>query len=316
MQETKFIKKHSDTWGKLESLSSIINKKGIKSLSSNQIKDFLNIFRQCSHHLAYARTHYPNSNVINYLNNLISKGHSHVYAVKKSSFRDFKDYILSGFPELLKKNRIYLLESFGFFTLGIIISFLFVLYKPEQAYLFLPGDLVDSIKANRLGGGEWNYPLMSSYIMINNITVALRAFVLGITLGLGTIYVLFFNGTMMGALTALVYLYADPIKYWSLILPHGIIELSAIFISGTAGLIIAKSILLPGKYSRKHALIAGCKQAVSLIVGVIFMLIIAGIIEGFFTPLDINNYLKLLFAAVTVLILGIYCSTPYLIKQN
>ncbi|QTL98314.1 stage II sporulation protein M [Iocasia frigidifontis] len=316
MQESKFIKKYSATWEKLESLSSIINKKGVKSLSSKQVKDFLNIFKQCSHHLAYTRTHYPNSNIVSYLNNLVSKGHSHVYTVKKSSFRNFKNYIFSGFPELLKKNRIYLLGSLGFFTLGIIISFLFVLYKPEQAYLFLPGDLVESIKANKLGGGEWNYPLMSSYIMINNITVALRAFVLGITLGLGTIYVLFFNGTMLGALTALVYLYADPIKYWSLILPHGIIELSAIFISGAAGLIIAKSILLPGKYSRKHALIAASKQAVSLVIGVVFMLIIAGIIEGFFTPLDISNHLKLLFAAITAIILSIYCSIPYFNKQD
>lgn len=316
MEERKFIEKHSAIWQELESLSSTINKKGIKSLTSKEVKNFLHIFRQCSHHLAYARTHYPNSTIVDYLNNLIGKGHSHVYAVKKTSLYQFKDYLFYGFPELLKKYKLYFLSSFGFFTLGLVISLLLVLYNPDQANLFLAKDLVEYIKSGQLGGGEWNYPLMSSYIMVNNIIVSLRAFVFGITLGLGTIYVLFLNGTILGALTALIYLYGNPVKYWSLILPHGIIELTAIFISGAAGLIIAKSILLPGEYSRKDAIIAGSKKAISLIIGVVFMLVIAGIIEGFFTPLNIASELKLIFTAITAVILTVYCSIPYLIKKK
>lgn len=316
MKEEQFIKTNSNIWRELEDLSFAINKKGIKALPSKDVKKFLSIFRQCSHHLAYARTHYPEGNTVSYLNSLISKCHSHVYAVKKFSPSELFKYIGIEFPTLLKKNRLFILASFGFFAFGIILSLLMVFHNSNNAGIFLPQNLIEGAgKAKPGGGSNWNYPLMSSYIMTNNISVSLRAFVFGITLGLGTIYVLFSNGTTLGALTALVYLQGNPKNFWSLILPHGVFELTAIFISGAAGLIIAKSILIPGEYSRKHALIDGAKKAISLIIGVIVMLIIAGTIEGFFTPLNISENIKLAFAGVTAVILAVYFAIPYIIKR-
>jgi uncharacterized membrane protein SpoIIM required for sporulation len=316
LKEEQFIKTNSNIWRELEGFSVIINKKGVKSLPSSEVKKFLSTFRQCSHHLAYARTHYPKSSVVNYLNSLISKCHSHVYAVRKISPSEFLKYIGYEFPRLLKEHKWFVLSSFGFFTLGVLLSLVLVLASPDNANMFLPAAMVEGVKSGTAGsGGQWNYPMMSSYIMFNNISVSLRAFVFGITLGLGTIYVLFMNGALLGALTALMYMYGNPKHYWSLILPHGIIELTAIFISGAAGLIIAKSMLLPGEFIRKHSLINGAKKAVSLVMGVVLMLVIAGIIEGFFTPLEISEDVKLAFAAVTGAALVAYFAVPYFIKR-
>lgn len=315
MKEEQFIYNNSKLWKELESLSNVVNKKGIKSLSSKDVKRFLHLFRQSSHHLAYARTHYPKSSVVEYLNSLVGRCHNHIYAVKKVPSREFFKYISYGFPKLLKEYKWSIITSFSFFAIGLLLSLLLVLYNPDNAGLFLPANMAENIKGGKSGGGAWNYPLMSSYIMYNNISVSLKAIVFGITLGIGTIYVLFINGTVLGALTGIVYLYGDPVNYWSLILPHGIIELTAIFISGAAGLIIAKSILLPGEYTRGHSLIDGAKKAVSLIMGIIIMLVIAGIIEGFFTPLKISEASKLLFAALTGVVLTLYFAIPYL-KQR
>lgn len=317
MKEEQFIKINSNIWRELESLSSLINKKGVKALPSQEVKNFLHIFRQCSHHLAYARTHYPQSNVVKYLNSLVGKSHNHVYAVKKLSLGSLFKYVYYGFPKLLKEHKWFVIGSFGFFLLGFIVSLLMVYYNTNNAGLFLPESFIQGAGSGQSkSASQWNYPLMSSYIMVNNISVSLRAFVFGITLGLGTMYVLFFNGAMLGALTALMYMKGNPINYWSLILPHGVIELTAIFISGAAGLIIAKSMLLPGEYSRKHSLIHGTKRAISLMMGVVLMLVIAGIIEGFFTPLNISEITKLSFAAVTAVLLAIYFSVPYIIKKS
>ncbi|NMM66021.1 stage II sporulation protein M [Clostridium sp. P21] len=315
MKEDQFINTHLSTWKELEQFTTIINNKGIKSLSSKEVQRFLYAFRQSSHHLAYARTHYSKSNVVEYLNSLISKCHSHIYTVKKISSGDFTKYIRYDFPKFIKEYRWFVIGAFGFFIIGFLVSLLMVLHNVDNSNIFLPSNLVENIKEGKSGGGQWNYPLMSSYIMTNNIAVSLKVFVLGVTLGLGTIYVLFFNGAMLGSLTAVTYLYGNPTNYWSLILPHGIIELTAIFISGAAGLIIAKSILIPGEYSRKSSLINGAKKASSLILGVILMLIIAGIIEGFFTPLKISAAIKLSFATITAVILMLYFSTAYL-KTN
>lgn len=316
MKVEQFIKVNSDIWKELENFSKAVNKKSIKALSSQDIKKFLKVFRITSHNLAYARTHYPNSSVETYLNSLVGKCHSHVYAVRKVPLGTVIKYITYDFPKLLKEYKWYVLTSFGFFALGLIISLLLVLYNPDNAIMFLPAQMTESVRSGKAGGGgQWNYPLMSSYIMTNNILVSLKAFVFGITLGLGTIYVLFTNGALLGALTGLIYLYGNPINYWSLILPHGFIELTAIFISGVAGLIIAKYIIIPGELSRKHSLIQGGKKAVSLLAGVIFMLVIAGIIEGFFTPLNISAVSKLIFAALTAIILAGYFAIPYFIKR-
>lgn len=318
MKEEQFIKINSNTWKELESLTYAVSKKGIKSLPSKDVKKFLSVFRQTSHHLAYARTHYAQSSTVTYLNSLLSKCHSYVYGVRKLSLKGFINYIAYDFPKALKQYKWYVLTSFGFFALGAAVSLIMVLINSGNASFFVPQQYVESMKSGSSsgGGGQWNYPLMSSYIMVNNISVSLRAFVFGITLGLGTIYVLFFNGTMIGALAGLVYMYGNPINFWSLILPHGIIELTAIFISGAAGLIIAKSLLLPGEYTRRHSLIKGAKEAASLIMGIILMLVIAGTIEGFYTPLSISPISKLIFAGITAVLLAVYFAVPYFIKRD
>jgi uncharacterized membrane protein SpoIIM required for sporulation len=307
LKEEQFIKINTNIWRELEDLSSLIDKKGIKALPSKDVKRFLYVFRQCSHHLAYARTHFPESRVVSYLNDLTGKSHSHVYGVNKLT-----PVSLFSFPRLLKKYRVYILISFAIFLSGFLTGLFAVMANRDNALIFLQQSMIEGIKNGSAGNGQWNNPLVSSFIMFNNISVSLKAFVFGITLGIGTIYVLFFNGTMLGSLTAVVYYYGKPLNFWSLILPHGIMELTAIFISGAAGIIIAKSLLLPGEHTRLHSLVNGSKKAVSLVPGIIFMLVIAGIIEGFFTPMNISPVSKLLFAGFTGLLLSIYFSAPYL----
>ena len=316
MKEEDFIQAKADIWRDLEGLSVVINKKGAKGLPSTEIKRFLYLFRQSSHHLAYARVHYPQSSTTHYLNSLIAKCHNQVYAVRKVSPDYIIKYFTYDFPKLLWDFKWYIIGAFGIFTFGLAVSLLMVLANPATATVFLPSNLVEGVKVGASSSQQWNHPLIASQIMINNITVSFNAFALGITLGIGTVYILFYNGVIIGALTALIYLYGNPLNYWSLILPHGVIELTAIFISGGAGLIIAKHILTPGEYTRKDSIILGAKKAVSLVAGIILMLIIAGIIEGFFTPSAFSELTKLSFAALTGVLLSLYLLIPYLVKRR
>ena len=316
MKEEMFIKINTPTWNDLELMCDKLSHKGNSHASSGELKHFLHLFRQGSHHLAYAKTHYPQSNLIPYLNTLIGKCNTHIYASPKISVSSIIEYITKDCPKLLKSCKSYVLFSFGIFFLGVLLGMGLVFLDVDYASLFLEESMTKGIVENGITSRQWDYAFMSSYIMINNITVALRAFVFGITLGIGTIYILFYNGAMLGALTALVYLYDNPTYYWSLILPHGIIELTAIFISGAAGLIIAKNILIPGTLSRKHALIHGSSKALSLMGIVVLFLIIAAIIEGFYTPLPIGETQKLIFSALTAVILIGYFASAYINKQT
>ncbi|SCG84156.1 hypothetical protein DW1_2595 [Proteiniborus sp. DW1] len=311
MKLEQFIEKNSPLWSELKSLTELIDKKGIKHLDSKQLKRYLYLFRMSSHQLAYARTHYPGSEVIPYINSLIAISHNHIYSVKKYDFSEVISFFKSGLPNDIMKYKSYIIAATAVFLFGFILSWLLVAVNPQNATYFMPEDMIQNINWDMDTSGGWDYPVMSSYIMTNNISVAFKAFVLGITLGIGTIYILFLNGALLGALTGLVYQNGNPLGYWSLILPHGILELTAIFIAGGAGFILARSILIPREYSRKHSIIKGAKEATSLILGVIVFLIIAGIIEGFFTPINIPPIYKLIFAGLTLIMIAIYFAIPY-----
>jgi uncharacterized membrane protein SpoIIM required for sporulation len=128
--------------------------------------------------------------------------------------------------------------------------------------------------------------MMSSLIITNNIRVAFSAFAAGIvTAGIGTIYLVVFNALMLGALGALFAHAGFGPDFWATVAPHGFIELTAIQIAGGAGLLVAAGVLLPGRLRRRDAIAQNSRRAGVLIAGVTAMLCVAGIIEGFFSPL-------------------------------
>lgn len=311
MKIEQFIEKNTPLWAEFKALTELIDKKGIKHLDSKQLKRYLYLFRQSSHQLAYARTHYPGSEVIPYINSLVAISHNYIYSVKKYDFSEISRFFRYSLPSSIKKFKGHIILATAVFFFGFVLSWLLVAHNPQNATYFMPMDMIEGINWDMDASNQWDYPVMSSYIMTNNISVAFKAFVFGITLGIGTFYILFFNGALLGALTGLVYQNGNPMGYWSLILPHGILELTAIFIAGGAGFILARSILIPKEHSRKHSIIKGAKEATGLMLGVIVFLIIAGIIEGFFTPINIPPVYKLIFAGFTFIMIIAYFAIPY-----
>lgn len=316
-KEELYISQHKSQWEQLENYIIRIEKKGYSALNASELKEYLKLMKNVSHHLAYSRTHYSESPICQYLNELSVRAHNHLYIVKKSNFKSVIDYFKSGFVSRLKANRYYIFVSFLLFMLGFLVSYIMVFNNPQTASFFLPSEFLQmqdwDMKDSPWQEGQFFY--LSSFVTVNNIGVSIRAFVFGITAGILTIYVLLVNGGLLGALSSLVMNSAsNSLYFWALILPHGIIELSAIFIAGGAGLRIGKALLIPGQYKRKDALIKSAKEAVMLMPGVIILLIIAGLIEGFFTPARLSPYFKLIFAFCTAIGLILYLVVPR--KEN
>ena len=127
-------------------------------------------------------------------------------------------------------------------------------------------------------------PLASSGIMTNNLSVAFSTFALGITAGIGTIWMLAVNGVLIGVIGAATWKAGMALQLWSFVAPHGVLELPAIFISGGAGLEIARGLLFPGFLPRRQSLAQAGGRGARLLLGTIPMLVVAGVIEGFFSP--------------------------------
>ena len=129
--------------------------------------------------------------------------------------------------------------------------------------------------------------MLSSLVTTNNIQVAFNAFALGVTFGVGTVYVLVVNGAMLGGYSGSFGESGLGRELWLTILPHGALELSAIIVAGAAGLLIGFGLWCPGRRTRLRALREDALAAVKLVAGLVPAFMVAGFFEGFVTPSDL-----------------------------
>jgi uncharacterized membrane protein SpoIIM required for sporulation len=142
--------------------------------------------------------------------------------------------------------------------------------------------------------------------MTNNMSVGFTTFALGITGGIGTIYMMAFNGLLIGVIGMACWLSGMSLQLWSFVAPHGVLELPAIFIAGGAGLRIAQGLLFPGVLPRRDSLARAGLEAVKLLLGTVPILFIAGIIEAFVSPTGLAIPLKFSMAAALFVLLNVY----------
>jgi uncharacterized membrane protein SpoIIM required for sporulation len=307
MNSEKFIELNRKTWEKLNTILDFIAKKGAASLGEEDIKDLGPLFKQVTAHLAYVKTNYPKHELNDYLNGLVAKAHSHIYKSETFGLRKLSYFYTYDFPELIRKYWGYVTTAMVVLLLGLVLGFVIHFIRPSLDGLIIPDTIQRSISQGLEEGkvgSEWSFkerPVISTQIMINNIMVGVLAFGLGFTWGVGTITVLFINGILVGVLGAIFAEKTHSYEFWALILPHGVLELSAIFICGGAGLVLAKALVKPEDYTRKDALVLQGRIAIKMLFGTIPMFIIAALIEGFFTPLNIANWYKYIFALVSAI---------------
>jgi uncharacterized membrane protein SpoIIM required for sporulation len=199
----------------------------------------------------------------------------------------------------------YTMAAFVLFLLGAVVGMLATLADPAFTRYVIGHRMTDTIARHEM----WTHsiigiqPQASSAIMTNNITVCLTSFAMGFTV-VGTIYMMIFNGLLIGVIGAACWQASMNVDLWSFVAPHGALELPAIFVAGGAGLLIARGLLFPGLLSRREAIQYYGGQGVRLALGTIPMLVIAGLIEGFFSPSDAPVPLK--FAVSLAMGLGLY----------
>lgn len=312
MNSETFLETHRETWGRLNQILYQISQKGPSGLSQEDLKEFGPLFRRVTAHLAYARANFPGHEMNGYLNNLVVKAHGHIYKNETLGISRIMKFFSRGFPRLVKEQWRFISAAGLVLILGLLTGYLLHYFQPSLDGMIIPDNL-KRIISEELGrgrvGANWpliERPVISSTIMINNIQVGFLSFAMGFTWGLATVLILFYNGLMVGVLGAIFTSKGYAMDFWSLILPHGIIELAAIFICGGAGLVLAKALVKPGDYKRRDALVVQGKIAVKLVLGTIPMFVFAALIEGFITPSLLPNHFKLAVAALSLAVFFLY----------
>lgn len=321
MKEEAFVSKNTVSWDALDAYNRHIAKVGVRNLSHSETKEFARLFRLASHHLAYARTHYPKSNAVPQLNKLVAVSHNYMFVRQGRGIADVWGYFSRTFPAMVRETWVYWGIATILFFIGVFFAGFYIYSNPSRLNEIMPAAFASFAEGEVPdwgdGGIDVHYTLFAASVTTNNIAVSFNAIAGGLLLGLGSVFILVYNGLIVGGLFGFFYqVGANMLIAYALVLPHGIIELMAIFLCGGCGLMIAKGMLVPGNFTRRHSLVVQFKRVAAMIPGIVIMLVVAGIIEGYFTPLPIHPWLKIAFAALTGVAMvayftrGIYTHKP------
>lgn len=306
MNVKQFVKQHREDWKQLEDLLGTLRKR--KNTTGPAIDRFNRLYQKAAQSLSYSQTYFPGEEVTDYLNGLVSKSHNLLYKDQISSGKQVRHFFSTTFIGLLLEQWKFVVTAMLLFTIGAIGAFISVVNDPLHLYSILPAEMSQGVDPSNLGksDGQVDSSLMSAAIMTNNIKVAFLAFAGGVTFGLLTVYMLVYNGIIVGALAAVFWNQGMSYEFWAYIVPHGMIELTAIFIAGGAGLLMGYKLFVPGRFTRGYQLKQQAKRSVQLLLGTVPLFVIAGIIEGFITPAAIPLLAKYMVAFITVIGLILY----------
>lgn len=310
----RFLAERRAEWEELEELLTKVEGQSLAALDIDGARRFGKLYRSVSSDLIRARTELVDASVTDYLNDLVARAYAQIHAGTGQRGKKLLSFFVEEFPRLFRAEwRVIALSAallfaggaVGAAAVGLDSDALGVLI-PEQHQAFTPEERIarDTERGAHSGNDAAQF---SSFLFTHNIKVSFLVFAFGMTFGIGTVSMLFFNGVPLGALAMQYHEAGQDLFFWAWILPHGIPELTSIFVAGGAGLILARGLLLPGRRRRRDALVHEARRAVRLVVGVMPVLVLAGLIEGTISQIHapvIPYAVKIAFALIVGL--GLY----------
>jgi uncharacterized membrane protein SpoIIM required for sporulation len=292
-----------------------VERTGLKRLTGPELIAFAETYREVAADLARARTYDVDPRVIDYLARIVSTSHNALYGVRGAGRLPLRHLLLKRLPTAAYHGRAYILTAALFFALPAASGYILIRERPAVAYEVLPDVMISRAEAGQAqaqaGRGYAEtpspyLPLVASSIIANNVQVAFGAFAFGITAGVGTLVVLSFNGLFFGAVLGLFANYGLATWLLTFVAGHGILELTAIFMAGGAGLLIGRAVVAPGDLMRRDALVRNGRLAIELVGAAACLLLLAGTIEGFLSASNAPTLLKLTVSAASAVLVAAY----------
>ena len=247
MISTRWLEKRKPHWTKLESLLAQSSTGGLKSLSRSDLQELSLLYRQTAADLAAIREDRASVHFARYVNQLLLRAHNTIYSGHRASPRTALSFFVDAYPAAFRRHLKHVALATVIFAIAAIFGAILTYQNPDFKVKLLGPQMVETIDRHQM----WTHsivgikPVASSAIMTNNMSVGFTTFALGITGGLGTIYMMAFNGLMIGVIGMACFLSGMSLQLWSFVAPHGVLELPAIFIAGGAGFRIAQGLAVP-----------------------------------------------------------------------
>ena len=285
---------------------------GLGQLSRAELQEIALLYRQVAADLSVLRQDSTSRTYATHVNHLLARAHHIIYSGRKTNLLTVFRFLRDEYPAIFQRQIGYvaasLLVSVAWGLLGAALTSA----RPEFMRHFVGPEMIATMERHAM----WTEsvvsvaPMASSAIMTNNLTVSFITFAGGIVFGLGTFFALFTNGMMLGVIGAACHHYEMSVKLWSFVAPHGALELPSIIIAGAAGFRLGHAMLIPGALRWRESVARGGIEATQLVSGIIPLLVIAGCLEGFFSPSHAHNWLKFTVGGLLFTLLNLWLFRP------
>ena len=292
-----WIQKRRPYWDRLAGLlaqSDASGPSGLARLSRDELRELALLYRQVAADLSVLRKDSTSRVYAQHVNELLARAHHIIYSGRKTNAVTAFRFLRDEYPAIFQRQLGYVLASVGVTVAWAIIGAVVTSARPEFMRHLLGPEMIATMERHEM----WTKsvvtvaPMASSQIMTNNLTVSFITFASGIVFGVGTFWYLLLNGMMLGVIGEACHQYGMSLGLWSFVAPHGSLELPAIIIAGGAGFRLGYAMLFPGALRWKDSVARGGVEAARLVSGAIPMLVIAGTLEGFFSPSSAPVWLK------------------------
>lgn len=303
----RFIARHQPTWSRLEELT-IAARQGPKKLEPGAVDDLVRHYQLVSSHLAHARAAYDDPGLLARLNRIVAEAGAAVYGRRPRTGSAFARFFVASFPAALWSSMRFVVVSAALLLVPAVVVGAWVAADPVALDLAIDPAVQDAYLQSEFEDYYSSAPAatFSSYVTVNNIRVSAVAFALGAAACLPGAVILVMNGVNVGVAGGLFVANGQGGKFFGLILPHGLLELTAIVIAGAAGLRVGWALLAPGDRTRGDALAAEGRRSVVLVLGCVLAFVVAGLIEGFVTPAPVPTALRVAVGAAVWLLFVVW----------
>lgn len=316
----RFYARKRDTWEAFRAAAQRYERGGLAQVPAAEIPGFAARYREVAADLARARTYGVDPQVVAYLERLVGAGHTVLYQSRATRRPPFALTVLEDFPAAVVQSWRYVVASFLLFMVPAVIGYVMLRERPQLAEEIVSPVMVSRAEqaaersAEGVGYAETESgerPVIAATIISNNIRVCIMAFAGGMLVGVLTVWALVFNGLAIGTGFGVFANYHAAAYLGTFVAGHGVLELTAIFISGGAGFRLAHALIAPGDRTRADALVVDGRIAMRMVGAVVFLLAIAGTIEGLLSTSDAPAGLKFAVSGASAVLLGLYFANGY-----
>jgi uncharacterized membrane protein SpoIIM required for sporulation len=281
----RFIARNERDWYRLEQLSATA-RRSPKRLAPDELDELVALYQRASGHLAHARAAFDDPGLLARLNRVVGDANATLYGRGGRSRSSLRRFLTRSFPAAVWVSRRFALAAAACLFVPAIAMGAWLANSDEALDVAIPRDQQENLVASEFEDYYSSAPAsqFSTAVLVNNIQVSIMAFALGVLGCLPTAALLVYNGLHVGILGGLFVAEGRAGTFFGLILPHGLLELSAVVLTAAAGLRIGWALLVPGDRRRGDALAEEGRRSVVVVLGCTIAFVCAGIIEGFVTP--------------------------------